>query len=163
MQNITAPKTNPIPAARKLAVSGIVIALYVVLMFFNQSFAFGQYQIRFATSLYALAALQPFLILPLGLANALSNILLGGLGPLDLLGGFAVGILTSAGCYYAGKIHGMLVSVPILLIPTLMVPLWLSYLLGIPYGVLAMSLGIGQILPAILGVLIVKHLGKYVI
>jgi uncharacterized membrane protein len=162
MQNITAPKTNLISGTRKLAVSGIVIALYAAMMFINQSFAFGQYQIRFATSLYALAAIHPFLILPLGLANALSNILLGGLGPLDMFGGFAVGLITAAGCYYARKIHVALISVPILLIPTLMVPLWLSYLLQIPYGVLALSLGIGQLLPSILGVLIVKHLGNHI-
>lgn len=160
MQNISTPKASMITATKKLTFSGITMAVYVIMMFINQSFAFGQYQIRFATSLYALAAIHPFLILPLGLANFLSNTLMGGLGPMDMLGGFAVGILTAAGCYYARKIHILLVSLPILLIPTLMVPIWLSYLLQVPYSVLALSLGIGQILPSILGVLLVKHLEK---
>ncbi|HCP14617.1 MAG TPA: QueT transporter family protein [Peptococcaceae bacterium] len=160
MQNISTPKASMITATKKLTFSGITMAVYVIMMFINQSFAFGQYQIRFATSLYALAAIHPFLILPLGLANFLSNTLMGGLGPMDMLGGFAVGILTAAGCYFARKIDILLVSLPILLIPTLMVPIWLSYLLQVPYGVLALSLGIGQILPSILGVLLVKHLEK---
>ena len=64
----------------KITISGIIIATYVVVMFLTQSFAFGQYQIRIATSIYALASIYPFLIVPLGLANFMSNTLMGGLG-----------------------------------------------------------------------------------
>ena len=56
----------------------VILAIYVVLMYFSQSFVFGPYQVRIATSLYALAYLYPYLVLPLGLANGLSNLLLGG-------------------------------------------------------------------------------------
>jgi len=151
---------NQLTNTRKLTISAIVIALYVVIMFMTQSFAFGQYQVRIATSLYALSAIYPFLIIPLGLANFLSNTLMGGLGIFDMLGGFAVGILTASACFYLNKINVYLVSVPILLFPTLLVPVWLSYLLGIPYMVLVVSVGIGQILPGMVGVLIVKNLEK---
>ena len=58
---------------RKLTISALCIALYVVVMMCTQSFAFGQYQIRIATALYALSAIFPFLVLPFGLANFLSN------------------------------------------------------------------------------------------
>jgi len=143
---------------RNLTFSAIVIALYVVIMFFTQSFAFGQYQVRIATSLYALAAINPVLIIPLGAANFLSNTIMGGLGPLDMIGGFIVGILTAAGCRYARKVHLLLVALPIMLIPTLMVPLWLSPLIGVPYGILVVSIGMGQVMPGIVGVLIVKYL-----
>ena len=54
---------------RKLTTSGIVIALYIVILFMTQSFSFGAYQIRIVTSLYALSYLFPFLVIPLGLAN----------------------------------------------------------------------------------------------
>ena len=54
---------------RKLTTSGIVIALYVIILFMTQSFSFGAYQIRIVTSLYALSYLFPFLVIPLGLAN----------------------------------------------------------------------------------------------
>ena len=145
---------------KKLAISGIVMAMYVVIIFLTQSFAFGQYQIRIATGLYSLAAIYPFLILPLGLANSLSNFLFGGLGPLDVIGGFVAGILTSACCYWLKKINVLLVAIPILLIPSLLVPIWLSYLLKVPYGILVLSVGIGQIIPAIAGVLLAGSLEK---
>ena len=80
---------------QKLTLSALVMALYVVVMFFTQSFAFGQYQVRIATAIYAMAGLYPFLILPLALANLLSNLVMGGLGPLDMIGGFCVGLLTT--------------------------------------------------------------------
>lgn len=152
--------TASLSGLKKLAISGIVIAAYVIAMYLTQGFAFGQYQMRIATSIYALAAIHPFLIVPLGLANLLSNTLMGGLGPLDMLGGLTAGILTSLGCYLMRKINVFLVALPIFLIPTLLVPVWLSYLLNVPYGVLMISVGAGQILPAIAGVLIVKYLEK---
>ncbi|MCX7614633.1 MAG: QueT transporter family protein [Clostridiales bacterium] len=151
---------HPISSAKKIAVSGIVIAIYIVLMYLTQSFAFGQYQIRIATSIYALAAIHPFLILPMGIANLLSNTIMGGLGPLDMFGGFIAGVLTSLGCWFLKKIHVYLVALPIILIPSLLVPVWLSYLIGVPYIALVISIGIGQILPAIAGVIIIKYLEK---
>jgi len=145
---------------KKLTISGIIIALYVVFMFVTQSFAFGQYQVRIATSLYSLAAIHPFLIIPLGVANFLSNTLMGGLGPLDMIGGFLVGILTAGSCYFLRKINIVLVAIPILLIPTLLVPIWLSYIIHVPYSILALSIGVGQIIPSIVGVLLVKSSEK---
>lgn len=145
---------------RKLTISAIVIALYVIIMYTTQWFAFGQYQVRIATSLYSLSYIFPFLILPLGLSNLLSNTLMGGLGPLDMIGGFAAGIITSGLVYIIRryKISEWAVALPIILIPGLLVPVWLSYLLNIPYSVLAVSIIIGQIIPGIVGVLLVKRL-----
>ena len=77
---------------QKLTVSAMVMALYVVVLYFTQSFSFGAYQIRIATALYALAYLFPFLVLPLGFANFIANFLFGGLGLLDWFGGCFVGI-----------------------------------------------------------------------
>lgn len=153
-----AVNVNTISSVKKLTISGIVIALYVVIMFMTQNFAFGQYQIRIATSIYALAGIFPFLILPMGIANFLSNTILGGLGPLDMIGGFVVGIITASSCYLLRKINVYLISLPILLIPTLLVPIWLSYLLQLPYGMLVLSIGMGQIIPSIVGVILAKYL-----
>ena len=80
---------------RKLAFSGMTIAVYVVLMYLTQSISFGAYQIRIATALYALSWPFPFLALPLALANMLSNLLFGGMGILDIAGGFLIGIMTT--------------------------------------------------------------------
>ena len=82
---------------QKLVFSALCIALYIVVMICTQSFAFGQYQIRIATALYGLSAIFPFLILPFGLANVVSNTVMGGLGLPDIIGGFIVDYL---GCGY---------------------------------------------------------------
>jgi uncharacterized membrane protein len=146
---------------KALAFSGVVIAMYAAIMFITQSFAFLAYQIRIATSLYALSYFFPFLIIPLGLANSLSNIL-GGLGIWDIAGGFIVGIVTSGAVYLVRKYRlPMLLVIPIIILgPGCIVPLWLSPILGIPYSALLTSIGIGQIIPAILGYVMLKALER---
>lgn len=145
---------------KKLTISAIVIALYVVIMTITQSFSFGAIQIRLATSLYALAYIFPFLVLPLGLSNLLSNMLLGGLSIFDILGGGFVGILTALLVYYVRKykLNITITILPIIFIPGLIVPIWLSMILNVPYSALATSLCLGQVIPAILGSFLIKAL-----
>ncbi len=145
---------------KKLTISAIVIALYVVIMTITQSFSFGAIQIRLATSLYALAYIFPFLVLPLGLSNLLSNMLLGGLSIFDILGGGLVGILTAllVYCVRKYKLNITLTILPIIFIPGLIVPIWLSMILNVPYSALAVSLCLGQVIPAILGSFLIKVL-----
>lgn len=147
-------------STQKIAFSGLVIAIYTVIMYFTQGFSFGQYQIRLATSMYSLSAAAPFLIIPLGLANLISNTIMGGMGIYDIVGGCLVGIITSS-IVYAIKRFGLndwFIVIPIILGPGLLVPIWLSFTLNVPYAVLAISLCIGQIIPAILGVILLKEL-----
>ena len=146
--------------AKKITISGVSMALYVVLMYLTQSFAFGQYQVRIATSLYAFCALYPFLIVPMALGNMLSYMLMGGLGIFDILGGLLVGLITSAGVYLVKrfKLSDWFIAIPIILGPGLIVPIWLSAILNVPYRVLALSVCIGQIIPGIVGVILVKQL-----
>ncbi|MEN8075888.1 QueT transporter family protein [Clostridioides difficile] len=145
---------------RKLTISAIVIALYVVIMVITQSFAFGAIQIRLATSLYALSYIFPFLVLPLGLSNLLSNMLLGGLSIFDIVGGGLVGILTAILVYgvHKYKLNTYLTILPIIFIPGLIVPIWLSMILHVPYSALAISLCLGQVIPAILGSILINLL-----
>lgn len=147
---------------QKLTISGMVIALYLIIISFTQSFSFGSYQIRIATSLYALAYLFPFLVIPLGLANLLSNMLFGGLGILDMFGGCFVGIITTSIIVLIRKKGWKLswIILPIIFIPSLLVPIWLSHLLSVPYSVLVVSLSIGQSVPALCGPFLVKLLQK---
>ncbi|MBE5961670.1 MAG: QueT transporter family protein [Lachnospiraceae bacterium] len=146
---------------QKLTISAMVIALYVVVMYFTQEFAFGAYQIRIATAFYSLSYLFPFLVLPLGISNFLSN-LLGGLGLIDMVGGCLVGMLTSylIVLIKRKKWNPFLTIIPIILIPGLGVSTWLSYLLKMPYAPLAISLCIGQIIPAVCGALLIQTLKR---
>ena len=147
---------------QKLTVSAMVMALYVVVLYFTQSFSFGAYQIRIATALYALAYLFPFLVLPLGFANFIANFLFGGLGLLDWFGGCFVGIIVTAIIVLIRRKgwSRWLMILPIILVPGLGVPSYLSYLLHVPYSVLASSLCIGQSVPAVCGVVLVNVLQR---
>ena len=144
----------------KLALSSMVMAVYIVVMYLTQSFAFLQYQVRVATAIYALAYLFPFLVLPLGVSNLLSNLLMGGLGVLDIVGGGVVGILTALCCALIRrlKLSEWLLVLPVTLIPAFGVSAYLSGLLGIPYWALASSLLVGQFISGVVGVLLVKAL-----
>lgn len=145
---------------QKLTISGAVMAIYIVVMYFTQSFAFGQYQVRIATAIYATAYLFPFLVVPLGLSNLLANMVMGGLGFFDIVGGGIVGLLTAGCCALLGKkrITEWSVVAPITLIPALLVSLWLSKLINVPYFALAGSLLVGQFISGIVGALLVKAL-----
>lgn len=147
---------------QKLTISAIVIACYVVIMYFTQSFAFLQYQVRVATAMYGLAYLFPFLVVPLGIANMLSNTIMGGLGVLDIVGGGVSGLLASWVCMLLGKkkMNKALVIVPVTLIPGLMVSAWLSIILNVPYPIMAASLLVGQFIAGILSALLVKSLAR---
>ena len=147
---------------QKLTISALCMALYVVIMFYTQSFAFGQYQIRIATALYGLSAIFPFLILPMGIANLISNTLMGGLGPLDAIGGVCVGMLATSFIALIKKHNfaNVWIAIIIILVPGLCVPTWLSLLLNIPYSILAVSLLAGQIIPGIVGACLVTALER---
>ena len=139
---------------QKLTISAICIALYLVVMLCTQSFAFGQYQVRIATALYGLSYIFPFLVVPFGIANVISNLVMGGLGPVDAIGGFFMGVLTS-GVIAMGRRYGLgcwIVAVAVTLLPGLGVPVWLS--------VLVASLLVGQFISGITGMLLVRALEK---
>lgn len=146
-------------SSKRLAYSGVVMALYIATVFATQSFSFGQYQIRIATALYALAFHFPFLVVPLALANMLSNLLMGGLGVFDIIGGFVIGIITSGSIVLLKKVskRALVVVLPIALAPSFVVPIWLSMILEVPYLALVLSLLVGQVVSAYtLGLYIIK-------
>ena len=147
---------------QKLTFSAMVMAIYIVVLYFTQSFSFGAYQIRIATSLYALSYLFPFLVFPLGLANFISNMFFGGFGIVDMLGGCVVGIVASASIVLIRKKgwNRVLIAVPIVLVPGLGVATYLSYFLNMPYQLMALNLCIGQLLPSVVGVVLVKALER---
>jgi hypothetical protein len=144
---------------QKLTISAIVTAMYVALMYLTQGIASGAVQIRISTGLYALGYLFPFLTVPLGAANSLSNLLFGGLGAWDIGGGFVIGLITAGGCALVRmfKLSPLFVIPIITLAPGLIVPLWLAPILDLPYWVLAPNIILGQTLPSVVGYLIITN------
>jgi len=132
-------------------------------MFTTQHFAFHAVQIRIATALYPLSYVFPFLILPIGLANGLSNFLMGGLGAPDVIGGFIAGIIVSGAAYLVRRFKlPMFLLIPIVVFGSgLIVPIWLAPLIGWPYFALAINISLGQIPSAITGYLLIKALDQH--
>jgi len=150
-------------STRKICISGIVIAMYIVIMFVTQSFAFLQVQVRIATVIYSFSYIFPFLIIPIGIANGLSNLMMGGLGALDVVGGFFAGIIVSSAVYLVRhfKLPRVLIIPIIILGSGLIVPIWLSYLLGIPYLALALSISLGQIPSGVVAYILITILDEH--
>ena len=148
---------------KKICISGVTMAMYIAIMYVTQGFAFMAWQIRIATALYSLSYLFPFLVVPLALANMLSNIVMGGLGIFDIAGGLAVGIITTGAVYLVRRFNlPMVLVIPVLILgPGLVVPIWLSYLLNLPYLALVASVSIGQVTPAVVGYFLIKILKKH--
>ena len=110
---------------KKVTISAIIMAVYVVVMMITQGIAFGFLQIRVVIAIYSTAYLFPFLILPLGLSNSISNMLLGGMGIFDTVGGFVVGVITSSLIYLIRRcrLPVYLIAIPIIAGPGLIVPI----------------------------------------
>lgn len=145
---------------RKLTMSAIYIALYIVIIFLTSSVSFGAIQVRLANSMYALAFCYPFLVLPAGISVLLSNILFGGLGLPDMIGGFLVAIITTYLITLVRKHNlnkGLIASI-IVVVPSLLVSIWLSVLLQLPYWPLVVSLMLGHVIPSIIGLILVSSI-----
>mgnify|MGYP000056673036 CR=1 FL=1 len=141
---------------QKLVLSAIMMALYIAILFVSQAISFGAVQMRLATALYGLTYIFPFLVFPISLANAIANSF-GGLGLIDV-----VSFLTTGSIYLIrkAKLSSWFIILPILLVPALVVPIWLSALLKLPYFALVINLLLGQLVPSILGAVLVRELAK---
>lgn len=147
---------------KKIVFSGLCIALYIIIMLCTQSFAFGQYQIRIATVMYGLSALFPFLIIPLGIANIISNTIMGGMGIPDIIGGGIVGLIATS-VIVLGKRHGFgnwIIWVSVTFVPGLIVPIWLSFILNLPYILLVSTILVGQCICGFISMMLVTALEK---
>ena len=87
---------------QKLVLSAIIMALYIAILFVSQAISFGAVQMRLATALYGLTYIFPFLVVPLSLANAIANSF-GGLGLIDVVGGFCASFLATGSIYLIRK------------------------------------------------------------
>jgi len=88
---------------------------------------------------------------------------MGGLGALDVIGGFLAGIIVSALAYGVKRYKlPRLLIIPIIVLGNgLIVPIWLSYLIGVPYFTLAISIAIGQIPSGIIAYILITILDEH--
>ena len=153
--------TENLTKTQKLAVSGMVTALYLAVLYAPE------HLLRPGADSDRHRPLRAGVPLPfdpaLGLANLLSNLLFGGLGVLDMAGGFFVGIATTWLIAQVRRrgLSPWLTGLPILLVPGLCVPMWLSYLLHLALPALAASVVAGQAVPAVCGAALVRLWNHY--
>lgn len=137
--------------SRLVATNAILAAVYAAIALVLPATAFANY--RLTTALYTLAAFNPRLIPGLALGNALAGI---PQGPLDIALGGVVGLLTAWLC---SRLRPWAAPVAVLVIPTLVVPLWLSVLFSVPYKAVVPVLLTGQALSALLAWVVIVPLG----
>lgn len=133
---------------RNIAKNAIVAALYAGIALWLPSTAFAN--LRLTTALYVLAAWNPVLIPGLAIGNALAGL---PNGFIDVLMGGVVGVVTAWSAWRLGERWAWLA---VLAVPTLMVPLWLSWLFQVPYWVTVVALLQGQVPSAVLGWMLLK-------
>ena len=97
---------------KKITYSGIVIALYIIIIYLTSSLSFGTIQIRVANILYGLCFKMPFLVIPLSMGVILSNLLFGGLGIVDIIGGTITTLVTT---YLISKCKKPIMIIPIMI------------------------------------------------
>lgn len=136
---------------RNLARNAVIAALYGAIALVLPATALANW--RLATALYALAAWNPALIPGLAIGNAIGGITQG---PIDILFGAVVGVLTAWAC---AKLGPRWAPLAILVIPTAVVPLWLSLLLHVPYPVVVLVVLQGQAVSAVLAVVLLQLKG----
>lgn len=149
MEKHTVNEVTNVKNTSKIVLSGLTVAIYIAIMYVTQSFSFGQYQIRIATGLYSLAYYYPFLCLPLGFSNMVSNIFFGG-DIINGLFGFCAGALTCECICMLKKVtkNKYIIVTPIALLPSLIISVWLSYKFHISYLIMFVSLLVGQTISA---------------
>src|SRR2546422_10198696 len=136
---------------RWLASNALLAAVYAAVALVLPATAFANY--RLTPALYALAAFNSGLIPGLALGNALAGI---PQGPLDILLGGVIGLVTAWVC---SRVNPWASPLAILIVPTLVVPLWLSVLFSAPYKAVAVGLLTGQAFSALLAWVVIVPLG----
>ncbi|HDP70484.1 MAG TPA: QueT transporter family protein [Actinobacteria bacterium] len=135
--------------------AAIIAALYATLTIIFAPISYGQIQVRVSEALTALAYFEPAAIIGLYIGCLLANIY-GGLGPLDIFFGsfltlaaafltWIIGkffIKTSQKTYiYKGSLLGLF---PPVLVNAFGVGLILKIVLGVPYWITVLYVGVGE-------------------
>lgn len=137
---------------RKLAENAMLAAGYAVASLILPATPVANY--RLTTALYVLASFDRALIPGLALGNALAGL---PQGPVDILLGGAVGLLTA---WISSLLRPALAPLAVLVVPTVVVPLWLSGLAGIPYAAVVPAVATGQALSAAIAWLVIVPVAR---
>ncbi len=136
-------------SVRYLATGGVVAALYVALTAAFAPISFGFTQFRISEVLVLLPVLTPAAIPGVAIGCFLSNLLFGGLGPIDVIFGTLATLLGALGTRWLRKL-APLAPLPPIVLNALIVGTYLVYLLPqpvapTPYWESMLAVAIGEI------------------
>lgn len=123
--------------------AAMIAAVYVVLTLVSYPISYGMFQVRISEALLILPYFTPAAIPGLFVGTFIANSV-GGLGLPDMVFGSLATLLSA---YLVSKIgNKYLVPLPPVLINAVVVGLVLNYVLGLPFFMAAMWVGIGQVI-----------------
>ena len=136
-------------SSTQIVLAAVFAALYSVGVVFLAPISFQVFQVRVADALLPLAMLFGWpAIVGLSLGAFVANVF-GGLGPVDMIGGAAANFLATLAAWRIVNSRGrrwMLVGVGVeILVVTLVVGTYLSYLLAIPITVSWLGIFLGSL------------------
>lgn len=142
--------------ARRVALSGVLGALYVVLSLLIAPFAFGPVQFRLGEVLKPLVIKYPIAIPALGIGTAIVNLFSPFIGTLELLFMPLVDMTGGVVCWFIasripGKVGTYLASIVYALIVSAGVGVVLSVFVGLPYLVAFATVAVSEIILMIIG------------
>lgn len=151
-----------------LTKASLIAALYIVLVLIQMlpfpfiNLTFGPIQLRIAEGLALLSLVESAAIPGVFIGCLLSNLLLApysGFGLVDILGGSLVTLIAA---YLTSKMKSKITGIiPPVLLNGLIVSIWVSYFMNIPYWVTVLGIGGGELLSvALFGNLILSVYDK---
>jgi uncharacterized membrane protein len=132
---------------RYIAWNGAVAAVYIAISYLLPQF-------RLSSALYMLAAFDPGLVPGLALGNALAGL---HHRPLDLIEGVVFGWFTAWLCSKVGPLWSPVV---VAVVPTILVSLWLTLVVGRAFMVILPAIFLGQLIAAAVGGVAILPLGR---
>lgn len=139
-----------------IARAAVIAAVYTALTLVLQSISFGPVQFRVAEALTVLPFADPAAIPGVALGCLFAN--LGSpLGLVDILGGSAITLISACLTYKAPNRYVALL--PPIILNAIGVPIYLAPAVGLPYWLVALQVGLGQLV--VIGVLGLPVLSLY--
>ncbi len=128
-------------SVRSLAISGLVAAIYAVTTILFAPISYGYIQVRISEALTVLPFLFPQAVFGLFVGCLIAN-LFGGFGILDVALGSAATLIAALMSSAMPTVY--LAALPPVLVNTLIVGGYLSYILDVSFLLCAVYVGIGQ-------------------
>lgn len=151
---------NRMFSTKNLVLSGLIAAVYVVLIAIFPAFSFGQVQVRIAEVLTLLPILTPAAVPGVFIGCLISNILFGG-AMIDIIFGSLATLAAAVLTYYLRK-NKWLAAFPPVIINAIVVPFILQVSLGTPYWITFFYILVGQTIAVYaLGIPFIIALKKY--